>query len=234
MMEDRLKELKIKLSGLLYSRDIEDLVFDNASKERFYDPKKCVGRRVIDSYNIQAGTWNNDQFKHFGRKTHLDKEIYDISDTRHFTTGWSHTPLNDTHRRITVYYFKEIIIIENVTGSLNPSYEYTGFRHYFTPDILLFLKHFNRAENTERGMNYIKQYPHYFKHHTTDTHAIITNIYDTIEEILIFNKENNDTKKNLEQKNLELEIEIQNLKKKVLELETDKLNNEVTSKLKIE
>ncbi len=82
-------------------------------------------------------------------------------------------------------------------------------------------------------INKIK-YPHYFKHHTTDTHNIIKNIYDTIEEISIFNKENKDIQKSLEQRNLQLEIENQNLKIKILELETDKLNNESTSKLKIE
>jgi hypothetical protein len=233
-MQDKLKELKIKLSGLLYSRDIEDIVFDNGGSKKYQDPKKCIGRRIIDSYNVRANTWNNDQLKYFGRKTGLEKEIYDISDTRYFTTSYNHTPSNDTHRYITVYYFKEIIIIENVTGSLNPSYQYTGFRHYFTPDILLFLKHFNKAERIEQGMDFIRQNPHYFKHHTTDTHAIIKNIYDTIEEISIFNKENYDIKKSLEQRNLELEIENQNLKTKILELEKDKLDNESTSKLKIE
>ena len=61
-------------------------------------------------------------------------------------------------------------VIEEQQVCLRPNpLQYRGFRHYFTPDILLFLKYFHRPERTEQGIDYVRQNPHYFKHHTVDS-----------------------------------------------------------------
>ena len=144
------------------------------------------------------------------------------------------------------FYYKEIIIIETTQNCINSNPPiYKGFRHYFTPDILLFLKHFHRTECTEIAMSYVRQNPHYFKHHTMNTHTLIKNIYDKIEEIDIFYmaklKKKKETIKSLRQIELELkdrtfqlEIENQNLKTKIVEMEENAKRSASPIKLKIE
>ncbi len=64
----------------------------------------------------------------------------------------------------------------------------------------------------------MRQNPHYFKHHTMDTHTLIKNIYDKNEEIDIFYMakfKKKGTIKSLRQRELELkdrtfELEIEN------------------------
>ena len=215
-MEDKLKELKLKLSGLLYSRDIEDIVFD----------KGGVGcpRYIIDMY------------MHNASGAYVCAKSFDINDTKHFTLSYSRPPDNNRYGiSISVYYFREIIIIEEQQQRPIPDHpKYSSMRHYFTPDILLFLKHFHKPECTESAMGYVRQNPHYFKHHTTDTGAIIKYIYDTVEEIVVFNNAANATIKSLELENLELEQENQNLKAKIIEMEENAKRSESPIKLKIE
>lgn len=238
-MEDKLKELKQKLSGLLYSRDIEDIVFDN-NGIKYYDSKKCNGRRVIDAYNSEAKSWNA---IYSGPNRGPAKLIVDIIDTKHFSLSYSRPPDNNRCGIfITVFYFKEIIIIEEQQVCVSPNLpKYSAMRHYFTPDILLFLKHFHKPENTERAIGYMRQNPHYFKHYTTDTPAIIKNIYDTVGEMLVSNNTIQDTIKSLEQKIIELEtqnqtlqIANQTLQNKINEMEENAKRSESPAKLKIE
>lgn len=231
-MDNHLKQLKFIINGLLYSRDIENIVFDNNSIIN-NDRNKCNGKRVIDAYNIQAKEHNHNNFK-FLRNKNLDKEIFNITDTNYFTLTYFRSPTNnESGIQITTYYFKEIIISEEIQLSINPNPpKYSGVRHYFTPDILLFLKHFNKSENTINAMNYVKQYPHYFKYHTTDINAIIKKTKDIIEELIFQNTTNIDKLKKLERKIKELNNEllqqdivygntIAKLEKKILNLEID-------------
>ena len=219
-MEQRLKEIKLILSGLMYTRDIDDIVFDN-NGQKYSDQNKCPGKRVINGYNASALTWNNDQIRPLGRKTGLEKEIFTVDDTKHFCIGViKPRNANNVGYNIMTFYFKEFIIMETTQNCLNPDpAKYVGFRHYFTADILLFLKHFHRTECTERAMGYARQNPHYFKHHTMDTYTLIKKANDTLQEIkqqYILEIENGEL---CIQRLLELEIENENLKTKIVEME---------------
>ena len=208
-MVDKLKNIQKILTGFTYTRDIEDIVFDN-NGQKYTDPNKCAGKRVIDGYNSQTVTANNNNFKYFGRTSGLDKEIFNITDTKYFSLGYYRSQDNNsTGVTITTYYFKEIIIIEEQQVCLRPNPpQYRGFRHYFTPDILLFLKHFHRPERTEQGIDYVRQNPHYFKHHTVDSIEIFKKANETIKEIV-------------EEHNTKLEY-YEQLEKKVKDLENEK------------
>lgn len=227
-MEQNLKDIKLILIGLKYTRDIEDVVFDN-NGQKYSDPNKCLGKKVINGYNASALTWNEEQIRQFGRKTGLEKEIFTLDDTRHFCIGWIKPRDNiSSGYNVMTFYFKEFIIMETTQNCLNPNPpKYDGFRHYFTPDILLFLKHFNKTQLTLTAMNYVRQNPHYFKHHTMDMIALIDRANDTLEKIIDQNKINNQKLELLEQEN-------QNLKTKIVEMEENAKRSDSPIKLKIE
>ena len=234
-MEQQLKDIKLILSGLMYQRDIEDIVFDN-NRQKNTDPNKCNGKRVIDSYNSQTLNENMNNFKHFGRKSGLDKETFQVGNTKHFCIGWMKPgDNNNAGYNVMTYYFKEIIIMETTQHCLNPNPPiYKGFRHYFTPDILLFLKHFHKTQNTDDAMAYIRQNPHYFKHHTTDAYASVLKAHNIVEEIVHQNKINMDNTYKLTHKILVLELNNKILKDKILEMELEKLHKERCAHLKTE
>jgi hypothetical protein len=222
-MEQQLKDIKLIISGLIYQRDIEDIVFDNNGHKN-NDPDKCHGKRVLDGYNSQAIVDNSNNLKKYGRKTGLDKEIFTIDNTKHFCIGWiKPKDNNNVGYNVMTYYYKEIIIMETTQNCVNPNPPtYKGFRHYFTPDVLLFLKHFHKTQNTDNAMTYIRQNPHYFKHHTTNTYALVLKAHNTIEEIIHQNKRNMDNTYKLTHKLLVLELENKVLKNKISEMETEK------------
>jgi hypothetical protein len=227
-MEHKLKEIQLILSGLMYNRDIEDIVFDN-NKQKNTDPNKCHGKRVLEGYNAQALHENQINFEQISRKIAREKEIFALDDTKHFCIGViKPRDANNVGYNIMTFYFKEIIIIETTQNCINPDPpKYVGFRHYFTADILLFLKHFHKTEFTHNAMAYVRQNPHYFKHHTMDTYTLIKKANHTLQEIkqqYILEIENGEICK---QTLLELEIENQNLKNRIIELEKNCVSNEL-------
>jgi len=235
MNVELLQNLKKLLTTFTLSRDIEDIVFDyNGQKLR--NPNDCHGKQIITNYNTQARTENINSFNYFRRKTCLEKEIFEITDTRYFSIS-STKNIYGSYDSITTYYFKEVIIIETITNCRhwqpNPP-NYKGFRHYFTPDILLFLKHFHQSDKTECGMDYIRQNPHYFKHHTVDSIEIFRKASETINEIIEENKIKLDYYSNLEKNIIELEQQNQTLQNKITELENSLKRSESPVKLKIE
>jgi len=229
MNVELLQNLKKLLTTFTLSRDIEDIVFDyNGQKLR--NPNDCRGKLIINQYNTSAKREN------LGLQKGLEKEIFEITDTRYFSIS-STKNIYGSYDSITTYYFKEVIIIETITNCRhwqpNPP-KYKGFRHYFTPDILLFLKHFHQSDKTECGMDYIRQNPHYFKHHTVDSIEIFRKASETINEIIEENKIKLDYYSNLEKNIIELEQQNQTLQNKITELENSLKRSESPVKLKIE
>ena len=226
-MQQNLIDIKLTLSELASYIDIEDIVFNYDGQPQF----KSRGKIIIDNYNNTA-RYENDHLKYTPRK-----EIFDVSDTKHFSITWcSHEMNNHDRVSITTYYFKEIIIIEttrNVQHSSNTP-KYQGFRHNFTPYTLLFLKHFHQSNKTQEGLEYIKRNPHYFKYCNLDTVALIKKAHDTVDEIIQQHKNNTDSIELLTRNNLELELENKILKNKIAEMELDKSSFETFIKLKIE
>jgi hypothetical protein len=219
-MEIKLKEIQVILNGLMYSRDIEDIVFDN-NRQKNTDPNKCHGKRVIDGYNAQALHENQINQEQISRKLVREKEIFTLDDTKHFCIGViKPRDTNNVGYNIMTFYFKYIIIIETTQNCIKPEPpKYLGFRHYFTPDILLFLKHFHKTEFNQNAMAYVQQNPHYFKHHTMDTYNLIKKANDILTEIkqqYILEVDNGELCK---QQLLELVDENQNLKNRIIELE---------------
>jgi hypothetical protein len=234
-MEHKIKEIQLILRGLMYIRDIDDIVFDN-NKDKNTDPNKCHGKRVLDGYNAQALHENQINSEKIARKITIEKEIFTLDDTKHFCIGViKPRDTNNVGLNIMTFYFKEIIIIETTQNCLHPDPpKYVGFRHYFTPDILLFLKHFHKTEFTQNAMTYVRQNPHYFKHHTMDTYTLIKKANDTLQEIneqYTLEIENGEICKQLL---LELEIENQNLKTKIVEMEKNSKRNNSPIKPNIE
>ena len=235
-MDQKLQNLKKLVGGFTLTRDIEDIVFDyNGQKQR--NPNDCPGKRIISYYNSQATTENIHNFNHFGRKTGLEKDIFELKDTRCFWISSTISINGSSPESITTYYFKELIIIETITNcnSCRPNPpKYNGFRHYFTPDILLFLKHFHQSDKTERGMNYIRQNPHYFKHHTVDSIDIFKRVSETINELIEENKTKLNYYSQLEQKIIQLELENRTLQSRITELEENDKRINSPIKFKIE
>jgi hypothetical protein len=203
-MDKMLQNIQKLLKGYTYSRDIEDIVFDYNGHNNF-DKKDCPGKHLIERYNEYAVQINNRAMSNgsFSNSTKLE-QILLTTDTRYFSITYTTT---------TTYYFKEFIIIH----SNSPTYKL--LRHYFTPDVLLFLKHFHRSENTEKGMTYIKQNPHYFKHHTVDSIEIFRKVNNTIQEIIDENIKKSEYYEQLKNKIEDLEIENQKLRKRISEIE---------------
>jgi hypothetical protein len=236
MDEEQLRTLKKLVSSFTLARDIEDVVFDyNGQKPRH--PNDCLGRRVIDFYNTQVITENINNYKHFGRKTGLEKETFELTDTKYFSINSTNSFNGSSPESITTYYFKNVIIIEIITNanSFRPNPPtYKGFRHYFTPDILLFLKYFHQNDKTERAMEYIKQNPHYFKHHTVDSIEIFRKVNETINEMIEENRTKSEYLSNLEKNIIELKQQNQTLQNKITEMEENNKRSESPLKFKIE
>ena len=235
-MDEKLQSLKKLVSSFTLARDIEDVVFDYNGQKNI-NQNNCPGKRVINSYNSQVIQENIDNYKHFGRKTGLDKEIFTLIDSRYFSIQSTNTINGSLPQLITTYYFKEVIIIEIITNCLsrqpNPP-KYNGFRHYFTPDILLFLKYFYQSDKIERGMDYVRQNPHYFKHHTLDTIEIFRKVSETIDEMIEENKTKLNYYNQLEEKLTQLELQNVTLQIKINELEEKNKRSESPMKLKLE
>lgn len=235
-MDEKLQSLKKLVSSFTLTRDIEDVVFDYNGQKNI-NQNNCPGKRVINSYNSQVIQENIDNYKISGRKTGLEKEIFELTNTRYFSISSRNSFNGSLPQLITTYYFKEIIIIETI-GNCNhwqpnpPTYK--GFRHYFTPDILLFLKHFYQSDKTDSGMNYVKQYPHYFKHHTLDTIEIFRKVSETIDEMIEENKTKLNYYNQLEEKLIQLELKNVTLQIKINELEEKNKRSESPIKLKLE
>lgn len=243
-MERNLKIIKSILSSLNNSKNIENLVFDNNGMI-YDDPNKCNGKTVILGYNQQAIEENNN-LKSLETKTGLEKDILDTTDTRHFCIHYfKPQDINNTGTRISTYYFKDRIVIEEAqVGIKGVEPKYSAFKHSFTPDILLFLKHFNKSQNTKNAMAYVKNNAYLFKNQTMDSVNIINKAKEIVDEIIqqnisnintiqILNEKiiqlqkeqseqniiNSDTVKKLEQKCFNLETENEGLKYKILEIE---------------
>lgn len=227
-MEQKLKDIQLILSGLMYSQDIEDIVFDNNGHKNC-DTDKCQGKRVIDRYNSQVLNQNMNNLKQFGKKANLDNETFVIDDTKHFCIGWIKPRANDSvGYNIMTFYFKEIIIIETTQNCLQPiPPKYVAFRHCFKPDVLFFLKHFYKTQFTEKALEYVIQNPQYFKPNTMDTYVLIKKANDILVEIINQNITNKDNLDKILQKNSDLEIENQMLKNRIFQMELDKLSTKL-------
>ena len=68
-------------------------------------------------------------------------------------------------------------------------------------------------------MTYIKQNPHYFKHHTVDSIEIFRKVNNTIQEIIDENIKKSEYYEQLKNKIEDLEIENQKLRKRISEIE---------------
>lgn len=235
-MDEKLHSLKKLITSFTLTRDIEDVVFDY-NGQKYINKNNCPGKRIIDEYNTSARQDNDHNYKIFGRKTGLEKEIFELTNTRYFSINSRNSINGSTPQSITTYYFKDVIIIQTI-GNCNhwqPSPpQYKGFRHFFTPDILLFLKYFHQNNITESAIVYVRQNPHYFKHHTVDSIEIFRKVSDTVNEIIEENKIKLDYYSNLEQKIIELEQQNQTLQNKITEMEENNKRSESPLKFKME
>jgi len=231
-MVEKLQSIQKLLKGFTYTRDIEDVVFDyNGQKEV---PHNCPGKRIIEEYNGFASKENTYSYNKCNQK-----ELINMPTNR--KCFWTNGYINPTHSYpdgITAYYFKEFMIIKtepsNQGSQFCPPAKYKFIRHYFTPDVLLVIKRFSRIENHEDAMNYIRQNPHYFKHHTVDSIEIFNKANETMKEIIEDHKTNLEYFSQLEQKVKDLENEKELLQKKISEMEENALRSASPMKIKQE
>jgi hypothetical protein len=158
-MENKLTHLKKVIGNFVYQRDIDSIVFDYNGHQQPVG-KDCVGMRVIKLYNQQANLFNSGNLV-----PKLKKELIDEMNPNNAKCFWILYCNPATTEQTTTYYFKQFIIVEKNNGSKY----YTAIRHFFSPDVLLFLKHFHQSQLVEVSMNFVRTNPHYFKHHTVDS-----------------------------------------------------------------
>jgi hypothetical protein len=232
-MDEKLQSLKKLVSSFTLTRDIEDVVFDYNGQKGVY-PHNCPGKCIIQEYNEFATRENTYSYNKCNQKQLINMPPNTIC-------FWINGYINPTHSypdSITSYYFKEFMIIKTQLSSqghwvCRPA-TYKFIRHYFTPDILLVIKRFSRIENHEDAMNYIRQNPHYFKHHTVDSIEIFKKANEIIKEII----EELNTKleyfSQLEQKVKDLEEQNQTLQNIINNMEENNKTSESPIKLKLE
>jgi hypothetical protein len=172
-MESKLTHLKKTIDNFVYQRDIDSIVFDYNGHQQPIG-KDCVGMRVIKQYNQEANLFNSGNVV-----PRLKKELIDEMNPNNAKCFWILYSNPATMEQTTTYYFKQFIIVEKNNGS-----KYTAIRHFFSPDVLLFLKHFHQSQFVEVSMNFVRTNPHYFKHHTVDSLQQLKNMVQLLQELL--------------------------------------------------
>lgn len=172
-MESKLKNLKKAIGNFVYQRDIDSIVFDyNGQRQPL--GKDCIGMQVIKQYNREATLFNSGNVV-----PNLKRELMDDTNPTDAKCFWILYSNPSTTEETTTYYFKQFIIVEKNNGP-----KYTAIRHFFSPDVLLFLKHFHRSQLVEMSMNFVRTNPHYFKHHTVDSLQQLKNMDQLLQELL--------------------------------------------------
>jgi hypothetical protein len=172
-MENKLTHLKKVIGNFVYQRDIDSIVFDYNGHQQPIG-KDCIGMRVIKQYNQEANLFNSGNVV-----PKLKKELINVMNPHDTKCFWILYCNPATKEQTTTYYFKQFIIVEKNNGS-----KYTAIRHFFSPDVLLFLKHFHQSQFVEVSMNFVRTNPHYFKHHTVDSLEQLKNMDQMLQSLI--------------------------------------------------